>query len=393
MLEVQQVQSSTPLLNGSTFNPSTKDFIESFGERSPSLSSLRSEALACLPNSYSVLKSKGCILGSDNLVSGVKNNSNQNSTPKTSKPSKQQNLPYNWWECPASEGWKKQITDLFIEYLSSTEDKAIVLFNADTDTWVSIPYLTRFQKKYLRKVSKRLSNISIASGYFLTLTIDPKCFTNIIEASKDLNIAWNRLKSALQKKYGKGLKFLRVLEFGTGKRKGVSFENATHLPHLHIVISGITYLDYDWLQSVYPYRIEAQKIRGSVDLNSYVSKYVRKGLCVDYTDNLLYPALYWLTNCRLYSVSRGLLPPFSPHVSSGVWEYLGVYTLSSTDRIGEYIAQWKKSPPSFDLHEYSVYWNSIYVQILRAWANEDKRYLGVEKRRKPLPYGGGAVHV
>jgi len=392
MLEVQEVQSSsTPLLNGSPFNPSTKDFIDSFGERSPSLSSLRSEALASLPNSYSVLKSKGCILGSSNLVSSVKNNSNQNSTPKNPKLTKQSNLPYNWWECPASEGWKKKVTDLFTEYLSSTEDKAIVLFNADTDKWISIPYLTRFQKKYLRKVRNRLSNISFASGYFLTLTVDPKCFTNIVEASKDLNIAWNRLINALKKKYGKGLKFLRVLEFGTGKRKGSSFEEASHLPHIHVVIYGISYLDYDWLQSVYPYRIEAKPIRGSVDLNSYVLKYVKKGLCVDYSDNLLYPALYWLTNCRLYSVSRGLLPSIPPHISSGDWEYLGVYTLSSTDRIGDFIAEWKKSPPLFDLHEFSVYWNSINIEILKAWANEDKRYLGIEKMRKHLPYGGGAV--
>jgi len=373
MLEIQEAQPLTPLLNGSPFNPSTKDFIESFGERSPSLSSLRSQALSLLPNSYSLLRSKGLILGY-NLVSGVKNNSNQTFTAKHSK---QSNLPLNWWECSANEGWKKAITDLFKQYLSSTQDKAIVLFNEDEDRWISIPYMTRFQKKYLRKVSKRLSNISIASGYFLTLTVDPKCFTNIVEASKDLNHAWNRLKSALQKKYGKGLKFLRVLEFGMGKRKGISFENATHLPHLHIVISGIPYLDYDWLQSVYPYRIEAQKIRGSVDLNSYVSKYVRKGLCVNYTDNLLYPALYWLTNCRLYSVSRGLLPPFSPQISTGVWEYLGVYTLSSIDRIGEYIAEWKKSPPYFDLHTYSVYQNNISLQVLRAWATDDKRFLGL----------------
>lgn len=374
MLEVQEAHPLTPNLNGSPFIPSTKDFIDSFGERSPSLSSLRSQALSILPNSYPLLRSKRLILGSDNLVSSVKNNSNQTFTPK---PSKQSNLPLNWWECNANEGWKKEITDLFRSYLSSTQDKAIVLFNEDVDKWISIPYMTRFQKKYLRKVRKRLSNINIPSGYFLTLTIDPKAYYNIYEASKALNQAWNRLKSALQKRYGKGIKFLRILEFGTGKRKGVSFEDATHLPHLHIVITGFSYLDYDWLQSVYPYRIEAKLIRGSVDLNSYVLKYVKKGLCIDYVDNLLYPALYWLTNCRLYSVSRGLLPSFSPHISTGVWEYLGVYTLSSVDRIGEYIAEWKKSPPYFDLHTYSVYQNNISPLILKAWANEDRRFLGI----------------
>jgi len=454
----QQSSQSSALLNGSPFSPSTKDFIDSFGERSPALSSLRSEALSLLSNSYSVLSEKRLIQGSTNLVTSVKNNSNSvftanllnrifwntirliNKDPSLLKDiSKltirsnpkitiQSQLPELWWQCKASESWKGAITDLFSQYLNSTRDKAIVLFNEDQDQWISIPYTTRFEKRYLRKVSKRLSDISLSNGYFVSIDPDPKKAHNVVECVKELNEAWNNIRTALIKhevdkawsrykaallkknqhisrkklaelkhtfyeKHGnkirKKIKYLRVLEFGTGKRKGVSFEEASHLPHLHIVLSGISWIDYKWAHTLYPDRIDFEIIRGSVDLNSYVLKYVKKKLCVDYSEQLLYPALYWLTNARIYSVSRGLLPSPSPHSSSGIWLYLGVYTLSSTDRIGEYIASFKKSPPSFNLHVFgnhqdphflsihSLPANQINIDILRAWANNDNRFLGI----------------
>jgi len=212
-----------------------------------------------------------------------------------------------WWK---DDEWKKDVVYGFSGYIKDIEEKIIVLeHKIEENKYLFLPHETRFDKSYKRKVREKLEGIKFDKGSFLTLTTDPKHFLNVIEATKHLKKQWNQQRSALKRKHG-NFDYLCVLEF-----------TKSGIPHLHVLLNDVFFTEEDLSKDGIIHRnwenqgiqIKVGKIRNN-HIMEYVMKYVRKSLVVDYkvydpslVDELLPSALYWITNCRLFSTSRGLI--------------------------------------------------------------------------------------
>jgi len=116
-------------------------------------------------------------------------------------------------------------------------------------------------------------------------------------------------KISVKRKHG-NFDYLCVLEF-----------TDSGIPHLHILLNDVFFTKQDLSKEGIIHRnwenqgiqIKVGRIRNN-HIMKYVMKYAKKGLIADYkvydpslVDELLPSALYWITNCRLFSTSRGLI--------------------------------------------------------------------------------------
>lgn len=164
------------------------------------------------------------------------------------------------------------------------------------DKWIFIRMVNRFQKVYKRKLWRKLRKlVKISWDLKIELTVDPKRFMTLGEQWKRITVWWNKLRSWMCKRYGK-FQYLRILE---ATKKG--------RPHLHVLIWGIKRIPHEELAHVWNKYgggfVFIRRIRQSVNAVWYVLKYVNKSLK---RDNLLYGALLFASNKRLFSISGGL---------------------------------------------------------------------------------------
>lgn len=238
---------------------------------------------------------------------------------------------------------------LFSYYLGAIDSKVIVLYNRSLDALLKIPYSTRFNDKgriyekidqlyeiFENAAEKYVNRRGIGDAVFLTLTLDPKNFRNILDATKSSGGAINRFISFLRRRFRKKIDYVNVAEF---QRNGMI--------HFHMVIFGFRWLisqkelskiwkKYGMGEVVYIYRLRFSKKDEDFvfyknkpkntktnSITDYLAKYLKKAF---YDKSEL--ALFWLTNKRFFTYSRSLLTKEEekiPKIKVKRWEFIGVF--------------------------------------------------------------------
>jgi len=122
---------------------------------------------------------------------------------------------------------------LFNAYLDDTGHRVIILFDEYEGKTLWLGYRHRFTKSGLKKLIRKFNSVfdkanKYKYGIWLTLTVDPKKYRNVIEMRYELQKAWNRFMSYIRKKYGTRSPYLRVIEF-----------TKTGLVHYHVLLLGV----------------------------------------------------------------------------------------------------------------------------------------------------------
>jgi hypothetical protein len=156
--------------------------------------------------------------------------------------------------------------------------------------------VNRFSEDYKRRLRKKLYPLRFVKWDLkLELTLDPKKFMLLINEFDFVDDAWAKVRSWLYKKYGH-FEFLKVLEVQKVGR-----------PHLHILLSGISYIPHEDLYGIWEKYgggyVWIKPIVSSIDAVSYVLKYVNKSI---FGEDKTYAALLFASNKRMFSMSRGL---------------------------------------------------------------------------------------
>ena len=125
---------------------------------------------------------------------------------------------------------------LFNAYLEDTGHRVILLMDEYEESVLWLKYKHRFTREGIRRLINRFNNVfkkanSYQYGIFLTLTLDPKKYPNMIVARYELQKAWNRMMSYFKKKLGKKPAFIRIIEF--------TKKHGTGLIHYHVLILGV----------------------------------------------------------------------------------------------------------------------------------------------------------
>jgi len=243
------------------------------------------------------------------------------------------------------------IYDLFLMYLEDTSRRILVFRSLDDDEIFIKPYSHRFQEGYFKKVKRKLklifenASMRYKEGVFLTLTMDPKTYDSIYDASRLVSISWNRFMSWLHKRVGFRPRYVAVLEWQ-------DFGN----PHLHVVLFGVSRIEDHWRLTEYlkgigfgeihweyqivnnggswVWRNPKAKPKGSTSYSvfNYLKKYLSKifyGLSNDSLEvsiSEMKISLYFATNKRFFTYSRELYRPVCYPRWCG-WEFIGSYDI------------------------------------------------------------------
>ena len=199
-------------------------------------------------------------------------------------------------------GNSEAILNFAKSYAVDKKRRSVVLYNKETSELLKLPYATRFSEEYAAKQTRRvMRGVKFDSCAFLTLTIDPKRFASLAIAYSGIRKSWHRLSSA----------FLIATKRGSNKIRGWSGkyflvvemqENGS--PHLHVLLHGCSYLDYDWVRELWSdmgIMIKVEYVRSNRGrVVSYILKYASKAISADGVPNLT-SALLWALSARAFS--------------------------------------------------------------------------------------------
>ena len=180
--------------------------------------------------------------------------------------------------------------------------------------YVFIRQITRFMSLYKRRVWSVFGFLDkVDFQHHLVLEVNPHAFLRVANAYDFISKMWARLRANLFKKYGK-FEFLRILE-----------PHKSGFPHLHVLVFGIPFIDWNWLNQVWHEKYEGagyvfrRDVGNSFNAVKYLLKYVNKMMATVGTEvqksisrastpfALDFSAILFASNKRLFSVSRGLL--------------------------------------------------------------------------------------
>lgn len=246
------------------------------------------------------------------------------------------------------EAWgnKRELVRLGREYASDVKDKGIVLREKDGERVLVIPYYTRFSDGFYDRVVKRLRRlITFDSAIFLTLTLDPKRFSSLMDATNELTKGWNKLLSAWRHNKdsipGWTGSFIRSVEFQESGN-----------PHLHVILLGAKWVDLIWLRDKWENRyglgtfVRSEKISNNHRkviryITAYLMGYKGRELVnrdqFD-TSRFVHLALLWSTDKRAYAMSHSIfnVSKTNSNIRVVLWEYLGVFPLSLCQKWSTY---------------------------------------------------------
>ncbi len=194
-------------------------------------------------------------------------------------------------------------------YYDDVHDKKLVIDNEKEDKVLVLDYKTRFDKEYIKNILKRLEQVRIKEGVFLTLTIDPSKFNSLKAAYKSLRKGQVKIKAYIANRVGK-ISTISVLEF---TEEGI--------PHLHLIFLGVKFLrpfkelQKAWQKYTGAIFINVKQIYERFGVQRYVLKYISKayrGADWDMFDDGF--VLAWALNARVFSVYLiGGLRPIITH--------------------------------------------------------------------------------
>ncbi|MDM7920586.1 MAG: hypothetical protein QUS12_15705, partial [Methanosarcina sp.] len=161
-----------------------------------------------------------------------------------------------------------------------------------------IKQYSRFDGDYrlLLKQKLRLLNFMVWN-LKIELTIDPKKTMRYSDGFYLLKKGWNRLRSWLRRRYG-DFDYFQVMEIQKSGR-----------PHLHVLLSGIHWIDHSELSGVWSsygcgeiVYLKQVDSGNQIKMSSYVLKYVNKTLKAE---DKAFSAVLFASNKRLFSMSQG----------------------------------------------------------------------------------------
>jgi len=127
-----------------------------------------------------------------------------------------------------------ELSEHLNDYLENTSKRVIVLKLIGWDIFKFLRYEHHFTKERLKAVLKdfetawKIASQKYKVGVFITLTMNPATYSNLIKASSNISKALNRFMSYLRKLLGFRPAYISVLE-----------PQDSGNPHLHVVIFGI----------------------------------------------------------------------------------------------------------------------------------------------------------
>ena len=211
-----------------------------------------------------------------------------------------------------------------MSYYDDVKDKVIAL--SKDDKMLVIPYITRFDERYRKRVKakflrliKKLKQDKQGRDTFLTLTFNPAKAMTLSQMREVFSDGVSRFIDRVKKKYG-FTAYIKVFEI-----------TKSGLIHSHILFLNIPYIDPEWLNKQLKLLGlgEVFKIKEWRGDKERAIKYFMKYLTKSLEDNL-FLAYTWVMNLRTYSWSYILNVILSRRktnfesLGSG-WVYYGVY--------------------------------------------------------------------
>jgi hypothetical protein len=224
-------------------------------------------------------------------------------------------------------GSMDEVEALALGYLIDIKNKVLILLNHQKKEKKCLPYLTRFDWDYAKRVARKWKKIGHREGIFLTLTLDPKRFSSLAQAYGSLLWGWNKIASAMRRKFPQ-IEFARVVEFQESGN-----------PHLHVLVFGVNFIAIEWIRKLWEEKYElgtqinVKKIENEKGAIRYLLKYLLKaftGKTPDENDKALkQKALLWALNSRGWAVSGNLISlisnrPIQTNPSSD-WVFVGAF--------------------------------------------------------------------
>jgi len=222
------------------------------------------------------------------------------------------------------------VTALARGYVQDIKGKTLVLINHQKKDIKYLPYLTRFDYDYAKRIARKWKKIGFREGIFLTLTLDPKHFFSFEQAYSRLLWGWNKISTAIRKKFPQSQGYARVVE-----------TQESGNPHLHVLIYGVNFIAIEWIRKLWEEKyqlgtqINVKKIENDKGAIRYLLKYLLKAFAGSTEDTIAkafsQKALLWAVNSRGWAVSGNLISLISQRLiqtnpDSG-WLFLGAFPI------------------------------------------------------------------
>lgn len=182
-----------------------------------------------------------------------------------------------------------------------------------SDDFVFVRMVNRFMDGYKKRIKKRMMGLKdVKFTHMLSLTVDPNKFGRLIDEFVWIGRQFCRLRAWLYKLFGH-FDYVKVLEV---TKKG--------RPHLHVLVKfidmDVSYIPYDTvfsfngkvvyrgLKSIWGAFGWIKPLWSGLKPISYCLKYLYKSFKFE-GENVVYGALLFASNCRMFSMSQRLHNP------------------------------------------------------------------------------------
>ncbi len=228
----------------------------------------------------------------------------------------------NAWGCA------DEVEAYALGYMTDIKNKVLILLNHEKKEKKCLPYLTRFDLDYAKRIARKWKKISYREGIFLTLTLNPNRFCSFEQAYSAMVAGWNKISTAIRKKFPQLKGYARVVELQESGN-----------PHIHALLFGVDFIAVEWIRQLWEEtyklgnQINVKKIENDKGAIRYLLKYLLKafsGKTPDENDKaFMQKALLWAVNSRGWAVSSSLISLISqrPIQTSGDsgWVFLGAF--------------------------------------------------------------------
>jgi len=227
-------------------------------------------------------------------------------------------------------GAMDNVTALARGYVQDIKGKTLVLINHQKKDIKYLPYLTRFDYDYAKRIARKWKRIGYREGIFLTLTLDPKRFCSFEQAYRAMIKGWNKISTAMRKKFPQFKGYARVSELQESGN-----------PHLHALLFGVDFIAVEWIRQLWEEtyklgnQINVKKIENDKGAIRYLLKYLLKAFAGNNEDTIQrafsQKAMFWAVNSRGWAVSGALVSlisdrPIQTNPLSG-WVFLGAFPI------------------------------------------------------------------
>jgi len=203
-------------------------------------------------------------------------------------------------------GCGSEVLALALEYIRDVKNKTLVFINHEHKKVKYLPYRTRFDSEYAKRIARKWKKITYTEGIFLTLTLNPNRFSSFYQAYTGMIEGWNKIVTAIRKRYPNFIGYARVVEFQESGN-----------PHLHIMLFGVDFVPVEWIRELWENhyglgtQINVKRITNDKGAIRYLLKYLLKSFTGNdiETENkaLKQKALLWAVNSKGWAVSKSLI--------------------------------------------------------------------------------------